>query len=260
MDDESNPQIRMEQDGPVACLYIDHARKHNALTFDMWESIPGLLRRLDEDPGCRLAVIRGAGRDAFAAGSDISQFGALRSTPEGIARYNATVAGAIDSLRAFRKPLVARIHGYCIGAGMALAMHCDLRYATEDAFFAVPAGKLGLAYQHLWLQRLASLVGPAHAKEIMLTADRYSARQAVDMGLVNRVCNDDAFKDIAASICAMAPLTQQASKIAIDQSASPDPYDHEACEAALKRCFASRDYVEGQAAFREKRKPEFTGC
>src|SRR3546814_5597941 len=105
---------------------------------------------------------------------------------------------------------------------MALALHCDLRYADDGAVFSIPAGRLAVGYQHLWLQRLSSLVGPAKAKEIMFTSDRYDACAALAMGLVNRICADDEFADAVETICAMAPLTLVAAKTAIDQATRPD--------------------------------------
>jgi len=255
----SPPRVDLVREGRVAYLVIDHQDRRNALTFSMWDGLPGQLRSIDEDPACRLVVLRGAGRRAFSAGSDISEFDALRSTPAGIARYNAAAARAVASLRRLRKPVVARIQGACLGAGMALALHCDLRYADDTASFGIPAGKLGVGYQPLWLQRLNSLVGPAAAKEIMFMSARYDARAARDMGLVNRVCSGDEFIETVKTLCDMAPLTLAASKIAIDQANDPDHYDHDACEAAMRACFDSSDYIEGRAAFRQKRKPEFTG-
>lgn len=256
---ESRPKIRCQHVGHVAYLIIDHQIKHNALTFEMWESLPAILKAADTDPTIRLVVLQGAGQKAFSAGSDISQFGERRSTPEGIALYNSTVAEAVSSLRDVRKPVVARIQGYCTGAGLALALHCDLRYATDDATFGIPAGQLGLGYQHLWLQRLTWLAGPAKAKEIMFTAFRYDANAVSRMGLINQVSTDDEFAELVNTICEMAPLTLIASKMAIDQTMHPDRYDHCACQAAIHACFASQDYIEGRIAFGENRKPKFVG-
>lgn len=251
-------RVYLRRQGPIAYLIIDHPGKHNVLTFEMWEDLPRLVAEADADDAMRVIILQGAG-DTFAAGSDISQFGERRSTPEGIALYNATSSLAVQSLLSVRKPLVARIKGYCVGAGMALALHCDLRYATRGAKFSIPAGKLGIGYHHLWVQRLCALVGPAKAKEIMFTADLYDAPTALGIGLINQLCEDEAFKRILDTLCSMAPLSLAASKIAIDQASSPDTFDHGRCAAAVLACFGSDDYIEGRTAFDEKRRPKFTG-
>src|SRR3546814_7634029 len=168
--------------------------------------MPALLRQVQADPQRRLVVLRGAGCAAFAAGSDISQFEELRGTPAGIARYNNTAAEAVACLQAVRIPVVARIKGYCIGAGMALALHCDLRYADDGAVFSIPAGRLAVGYLHLWLQRLSSLVGPAKDQEIMFPSDRSDPCAALAMGLVNPMCEDAWFTESWVTIGSRAPM------------------------------------------------------
>jgi enoyl-CoA hydratase len=259
MSSESESQIHSRVDGHVGTLTIANVAKQNALSFDMWDSLPARIRALDDDPAVRVIVLRGAGERAFASGSDISQFGERRNTPEGVALYNATVDAAVASVGAARKPTIAWIHGYCFGGGMALALHCDLRIAGEKASFSIPAGKLGLGYNHLWLHRLTSIVGPAHAKEILYTARRYSDEEALRIGLVNRRCSADEFAALVVEIGALAPLTHLATKAAVDAATAPGPYDPTAAIAAARRCFESRDYVEGRTAFAEKRAPDFRG-
>ena len=145
-DHPADSAIRSHREGAIGHVVIDNLVKHNAMSFDMWESLPGHLAALDEDPEVRVIVVQGAGNRAFASGSDISQFGERRNTPAGVALYNATVDRAVASLGAVRKPTVARIQGYCFGGGVGLALHCDLRYATPDATFCIPAGKVGVGY------------------------------------------------------------------------------------------------------------------
>jgi enoyl-CoA hydratase/carnithine racemase len=255
----SESRVHSQVDGHVGTLTIANIAKQNALSFDMWDSLPQRIRALDDDPAVRAIVLRGAGERAFASGSDISQFGERRNTPEGVALYNATVDGAVAAVGAARKPTIAWIHGYCFGGGLAIALHCDLRIAGEKASFAIPAGKLGLGYNHLWLQRLTWVVGPAHAKEILYTARRYGDDEAMRIGLVNRRCSADEFAALVSEICALAPLTHIASKAAIDAAIAPGPYDPSRAIAAIRRCFESRDYVEGRSAFAEKRAPDFLG-
>ncbi|TKR54458.1 enoyl-CoA hydratase [Allopusillimonas ginsengisoli] len=258
MHQHTTGRIHLQRQGAVAHLIIDHPGKRNALTLEMWEGLPGLVAETDADKDIRIVVLEGAGEN-FAAGSDISEFSKLRSTPDDIARYNTISSLAVHSLLSLSKPLVARIKGSCVGAGMALAVHCDLRYATEDAQFSIPAGKLGIGYRHLWVQRLCALVGPAKAKEIMFSAGRYQAESALGMGLVNQLYDDEQFKQMLCTLCSMAPLSLAASKVAIEQAISPYGYDHDRCAAAVQACFNSQDYIEGRAAFDEKRTPKFIG-
>jgi enoyl-CoA hydratase len=207
----------------------------------------------------RVLVLRGVGDKAFSSGADISQFGERRSTDEGVKLWNDTVQAGVARLAAFPKPVVALIQGYCFGGGCGLALHCDLRYAMQDAHFSIPAARLGVGYYPTWLQRLAALVGPAVAKEIMFTARRYDARQALAAGLINGVVSEaDALATVQA-IAGLAPLSHRASKMAIDDAFVPGLYGQEQCEDAVLACFRSEDYKEGQAAFRDKRPASFDG-
>lgn len=256
---EHSPTLRLEKEGAVATLWIDHPTRLNAMSFDMWASIPALLDQVESNADLRVLVVRGAGSKAFSSGADISQFGERRSTDEGVKLWNDTVQASVARLAGFPKPVVALIRGYCFGGGVGLALHCDLRYVVEDARFSIPAAKLGVGYYPSWLKRLSALVGPAKAKEIMFTSGKYDARQALDAGLVNAVGSEaDALAAVQA-IAVLAPLSHRASKIAIDEAVMPGLYGSEQCEAAVLDCFRSEDYKEGQAAFRDKRPAAFRG-
>jgi enoyl-CoA hydratase len=253
------PSIHVRRAGAVGTLILDNIAKLNAMSFDMWQQLPEKLQELDNDPAIRVIVLQGAGTKAFVSGSDISQFGERRNTPEGVALYNSTVDRAVTSVGQVGKPTIAHIHGYCFGGGLAVALHCDLRYASSNASFSIPAGKLGLAYNEVWLARLARLVGPANAKEIMLTSGRYDAQEAMRIGLINKVLDEDAVNKIIETIGSLAPLTHLASKIAIDAIDLPSDKHRAISQAAIKRCFDSKDYIEGRTAFTEKRAPQFNG-
>ncbi|WP_179283853.1 enoyl-CoA hydratase-related protein [Bordetella genomosp. 10] len=259
MPSSSEPRLHVSRQGPLALVSMDNRAKLNALTFDMWNSLPDILAGLDQDPGVRAIVLQGEGDKAFASGSDISQFEKKRSSPEDTALYNATVERAVDAVRLVSKPTIARIRGYCLGGGLALALHCDLRYATANAIFSIPAAKIGVAYNPLWLHRLAWLTGPAAAKEILYTARRYDSQTAQRIGLVNAVLEGREIDDLLDRICELAPLTHIASKLAIDQACSVKGMDVSVCRDAVDLCFGSSDYIEGRKAFAEKRPPRFTG-
>ena len=151
-----------------------------------------------------------------------------------------------------------------MGGGLALAVNCDIRIASDNSRFALPAAKLGLGYGYSGLKRFIEAVGPAFTKEIFFTARQFDAAEARDMGLVNRVLPDgevEAYvKSYAAIIAANAPLTIAAIKFIVGEALKDESKrDLAACEALVRKCFASRDYEEGRKAFMEKRKPSFTG-
>ena len=184
--------------------------------------------------------------------------------PEAVERYDRAGAEANEALKSCAKPTIAMIRGYCIGGGLGLALCCDLRIAAEDASFAIPAAKLGLGYGFTGIKQLADLVGPAFAREILYTARRFSAAEAAHIGLVNQVVPVAALagrvQETAAMIAGNAPLTIAAAKECVAQWAKlPEDRDLARPAAAVKACFASRDYAEGRAAFRDKRKPSFEG-
>ena len=178
--------------------------------------------------------------------------------------YEAAGHAAYDAIATFPKPVVARIEGWCVGGGLAVALCADLRIATDDSRFGIPAARLGLGYSHKSLRPLVDLVGPANAKEILFTAKRFTASEARRMGLVNRVVAradiDALVEDYATTIAANAPLTVQACKTVVAELLK-DPSDRDTglCDRVVDACFASDDYKEGRAAFMEKRPPRFEG-
>lgn len=247
----------------VAELVYDNPARMNAINLAMSQQASDLIDALAQDERVRLLVVRGAGA-TFVSGADISEFEALRSQPEAIARYEAISQGMFTRLRAFPKPTLARINGFCFGAGMGLAAACDLRVAAEDALFSVPAARLGIAYRPDFISWLIQIVGAARVKEILITARRYTAREALAMGLVHQVAPVKSFEaDVAAYVATIAenaPLSTIASKKMVDEYADPTrPPDAALCEALAEACLASADYVEGRRAFMEKRRPDFRG-
>jgi enoyl-CoA hydratase len=250
--------------GHVGHLIFNNPERRNAVSLEMWEAAADILDEFRHDAAIRVVVLSGAGGKAFVSGADISKFEDERAGQEAIARYNATVARANNTVYDFPKPTIAMIHGYCIGGGLGLAVCCDLRIAAEDSRFAIPAAKLGLGYGFPGIKRLADLVGPAFAKEIFFTARQFDTAEAVAMGLVNRVVPagelESYVQHYADTIAANAPLTIEGVKFTVDQTVKDaGERDLDRCAAMVERCFASRDYVEGRRAFMDKRKPVFTG-
>lgn len=257
-------RIVAEKQGPIGWLTFNNPARRNAVSIDMWEAIPKVLDRFEGDAEVRVIVLKGDGDKAFVSGADVSQYEKQRSTAEGIQYYEEIAGRVQERLQSSDKVTIAMIRGYCLGAGVNIALNCDLRLAAEDARLGIPAAKLGLGYRASSLKNLVDTVGPAYAREVLITGRHFSAEEAKTMGLVHRVAPvaelEPLVREYCATISENAPLTIRASKRIIRELLKSSPaFDAQACAALVKQCFESEDYVEGRRAFMEKRKPLFQG-
>lgn len=263
MTESADPIIVEKADG-IGRLVFNQPQKHNAISFEMWQGISRAVADFASDDSIRVVVLSGAGEKAFSAGADISQFAEKRAEKEAIEEYDRIALEAEIDLTTIDKPTIAMIQGYCIGGGAGIALCCDLRIASEDARFAIPAARLGLAYRWEEVYPLVQLVGPSFAKEILFTGRQFDAQEALGMGLVNRVVPraelESRVDEYAGRIAANAPLTVRTAKRTIGE-AMKDPEDRDLGMVAemVEACFASEDYAEGRRAFMEKRRPRFKG-
>ena len=180
-------KMMSRKEGGVGYLIFNNPERHNAVSLDMWEKAGSILDDFKNDNNIAVVVVTGAGGKAFVSGADISKFESERSSKEAIDRYNVIVDKANTAIYEFPKPTIAMIRGYCIGGGMGLALCCDLRICSDNSKFGVPAAKLGLGYGFTGIKKLVDVVGPSFAKEIFYTARQFTAAEALQMGLVNRV-------------------------------------------------------------------------
>ena len=252
------------KEGGIGWMIFNSPARRNAVSYEMWQAIPEILGDFAADENVRVVVMRGEGGKAFVSGADISEFQEKRGTAEAVEIYNAAGAAAHQAMLGLEKPLIAMIQGFCVGGGVAVAIDADIRIASDDAQFASPAAKLGLGYGYDGVKTLMDLVGPSFVKEIFFTAKRFTAAEALQMGLVNRVVPVDRLeatvRDYAETIAANAPLTIKTLKATVREAIkNPAERDLDRIDRMVKACFASQDYVEGRTAFMEKRKPAFRG-
>ena len=248
----------------VGVVTFNNPGKRNAMSLDMWEGLGHALTELRDDEDVRVVILVGAGDKAFVSGADISQFEKTRHNAAASEEYSRRSAAQRALLADYPKPTISCIRGFCLGGGMQVAMLTDIRIASQDSQFGIPAAKLGIAYGYDGLRHLVSLVGPSWARLIMYTGMKIDSAEALRIGLVDRVMPNgelwDATLEIARTISGNAPLAIQAAKITIAQVLKdPAARDMDAIKKIGSACMDSEDFREGRQAFMEKRKPKFKG-
>lgn len=256
--------IDLTRDGAVATVAINHPDKLNALTVAMWQELARVMRELSADDGLRCIVLRGAGEQAFAAGADIAEFKQVRSTrAQGVTYHREHVYGALKAVAECRHPVVAMIHGPCVGGGLELACQCDLRIAGASGRFGVPINRLGFSIAYDELAAVLPVVGRAAALEILVEGRVWDAQEALAKGLLTRVVADSELAaEVRATverISAGAPLVARWHKQFIRRlTVQAEPLTQQEIDASFNY-FETEDFREGYAAFMEKRKPRFEG-
>ncbi|ESR22594.1 enoyl-CoA hydratase [Lutibaculum baratangense] len=254
--------ILLDVDGDVATLTFNRPEARNALTFEMYEGLRETCERLAAEGTVRCLVITGAGGEAFAAGTDISQFRSFRTAEDAIA-YEERIEGVLRAIELCPMPVVAAIAGACTGGGAAIASACDIRIATAGSRFGFPIARtLGNCLSTATISRVAELIGPGRTKELIFTARLIPAEEARAVGFVSEVVPDDAAlqaraRELAALMTGHAPITLSATKEALRRLRTGDG-DATGSDLVV-RAYTSEDFREGMEAFLAKRPPQWKG-
>ncbi len=251
----------------VGLLTLNRPEKRNALSPELLVRVHLALSRWAADDEVRAVVITGGNDKAFSSGYDVAAI-PTDVSPEmaEILKNENPLTMALDSIRHFPYPVIAMMNGYAFGAGLNLAICCDIRIAVDTIKVGMPPARLGLVYPAEGLKQFADVLGPARTREVFFTARTYEGAEVLAAGIVNQLVPADELRPvvlkIAGQIAANAPLSLKGMKeimIMLDRSGPLSPADRDRADALVRQSFASRDLAEGQTAFLEKRPPKFTG-
>ena len=254
--------IEVLRDGVIATVVLNRPDKLNALTKGMWQALGSVIEALSSDDDLRCIIVRGAGEKAFSPGNDIGEFATERANKAQAIAYGHIMHATLDALGACRHPLVAQIHGICVGGGLEIAALCDLRICGESSRFGAPIKSLGLTMAYAEMAPLIRLVGAAAALEILLEGRIFDAAEAKEKRLVTRIVSDDKVaaeaRASAERIAEGAPLVARWHKKFARRLADPRPLTAAESDEGFD-CFDTEDFRIGYAAFLAKKKPVFAG-
>ena len=258
-----NDQLCLKQaEGGIVTLTLNRPQVMNSLNFELLRTLKQEIEALRFDKQSRVVIITGAGEKAFCAGADLKERATLSEV--GVKEFIYTIRDLFSMIEALNKPVIGAVNGIALGGGMELALACDIRMASQGASLGLTETRLAIIPGAGGTQRLPRLVGPGKAKELIFTGRRIDAQEALAIGLVNYVHEADRLLDecrrMAAMICETGPIAIEQAKYAINRGLETDLQTGLAIESnAYWLTIPTKDRLEGLAAFREKRKPLFTG-
>ncbi len=254
--------VQMQRDGAIATITLNRPQRRNAFNLEMWAALGDVMTELNDDESLRCVILRGAGDKAFAAGADIAEFSKVRANGKQAEAYAKIMDRATDAVRDCPHPTVAAIRGACVGGGLELAIHCDLRISGRSGRIGIPINRIGNALPYAAMIALVEAVGRPTVLELLLEGRIYTADEACAKGLVTRVVEDKELdgevKATAGRIAAGAPLVARAHKSFSRKAGAPLDLKGTDWIAPFKIC-NSDDYGEGIRAFLAKETPNFTG-
>jgi enoyl-CoA hydratase len=256
----NNGNVHLSVGDGIARILIDRPEARNAMTWSMYEELARICDEINANPEVRVATFRGAGGEAFVAGTDIEQFRAFTDGEDGIA-YEKSIDERIGQIERLRMPTIAVVDGWAIGGGLAIAAACDFRIATPKSSFGVPIARtLGNCLSMNNVARVVAAFGVPRAKRMLLLADTIAADEAMECGFVTEIAQADELDAKVEALCARlarhAPVTMQVSKESIRRVVAetvPEGDD------LVRACYGSRDFKIGVEAFLDKKRPEWTG-
>jgi enoyl-CoA hydratase len=256
----SDGTVRLTIDGAIASVVFDRPEARNAMTWAMYQQLGSICEQLRNDAAVRVVCLRGAGGQAFVAGTDIDQFRAFKSGDDGL-DYERQIDAGVEQLESLPMATVAVVEGWCVGGGLAIASACDIRMATPGARFGVPIAKtLGNCLSAANLARLVAAFGRPRVQRMLIGAEILGADEALACGYLAQLVAPEAIDIAAKSLCerlaALAPVTQAVTKEALRRLLLRDLPD---VQDLIRRAYGSDDFHEGVAAFSEKRSPAWRG-
>ncbi|MCI0454784.1 MAG: enoyl-CoA hydratase-related protein [Candidatus Dadabacteria bacterium] len=259
-------ELIIEERDSICTITINRPEKRNSLTPEILLEIGSELKRITNEEKAKCLVIRGAGDKAFCSGYDIAAIGKIKDDMMRDYRGDHPLIIASKAIENFPYPVIAMINGHAFGAGLEIALTCDIRISIDNALFGMPPAKLGVIYPYSGIRRFLNLIGVGHTKELFLIGRNIDAETAQRIGLLNHVIKKSELEEftykLAHEICENAPLSMRTMKEMINawQRNQPlSPEDEETVKEMILRVQESEDYKEGQRSFSEKRKPRFQG-
>ncbi len=258
---DENILLAEEKNG-VAHLTLNRPEVMNAFNFNLLNALYAQIEELGSKTDIRVIIITGAGEKAFCAGADLKERATMKE--DQVKKFILTIRNLFTTIESLNKPVIAAVNGIALGGGTELALACDIRVASMSATMGLTETRLAIIPGAGGTQRLPRLIGRGRAKELIFTGRRVTAKEALEISLVNKICEKEKLMDecmkMASMICETGPIAIEQAKLAINQGLETDLRAGLEIESkAYWKTIPTEDRLEGLAAFKEKRKPAYKG-